>query len=103
MEDTESLGSLPNASKKVDEGSQRKTQLLGQKLSLKSDERSEESMKIVKQDPVAGHFPSTAGSRSPSHMTLKLLDGRPGGGYSPHDPTGTSNRVITGELKLVSA
>ncbi|XP_066309179.1 probable ubiquitin-conjugating enzyme E2 37 isoform X2 [Miscanthus floridulus] len=42
MEDTDSLGSLPNTSQKVCEGSQRKMRLLGQKLSLKSG-RSEES------------------------------------------------------------
>lgn len=61
IEDTESLESLPNASKKDHEGSQRKLWSLGQKLSLKS-ERPEESMKTVKQNPVASHLPSTAGS-----------------------------------------
>lgn len=61
MEGTDNLGSLPNTSQKVCEGSQRKMRLLGQKLSLKS-ERSEESMKTVKQDPVASHLPSMAGS-----------------------------------------
>lgn len=65
MEGTDSLGSLPNTSQKVCEGSQRKMRLLGQKLSLKS-ERSEESMKTVKQDPVASHLPSMAGSTYPN-------------------------------------
>ncbi|KAG0538370.1 hypothetical protein BDA96_03G230200 [Sorghum bicolor] len=65
MEGTDSLGSLPNTSQKVCEGSQRKMRLLGQKLSLKP-ERSEESMKTVKQDPVASHLPSMAGSTYPN-------------------------------------
>ncbi|CAD6237936.1 unnamed protein product [Miscanthus lutarioriparius] len=65
MEDTDSLGSLPNTSQKVCEGSQRKMRLLGQKLSLKSG-RSEESMKTVKQDPVPSHLPSMAGSTYPN-------------------------------------
>jgi len=65
MEDTKSQGSLPNASKKDCEGNQRKMRLLGQKLSLKS-ERSEDNMKIVKQDPVASHLPSTARSINPT-------------------------------------
>ncbi|KAJ1284208.1 hypothetical protein BS78_03G187400 [Paspalum vaginatum] len=64
MEDTENLGSLPDACKKDYEGSQRKMRLLGQKLSLKS-ERSEESMKTVKQDKVASHLPYTAGTNHP--------------------------------------
>lgn len=65
MEDTNNLGSLPNVSKKVCEGNQRKMRLLGQKLSLKY-ERSEESMKTVKQDPVASYLPSMAGSTYPT-------------------------------------
>ena len=65
MEGTESQGSLPNASKKDCGGNQRKMQLLGQKLSLKS-ERSEENMKTVKQDPVASHLPSTALAINPT-------------------------------------
>ncbi|XP_066314506.1 uncharacterized protein [Miscanthus floridulus] len=65
MEGTNNLGSLPNTSQKVCEGSQRKMRLLGQKLSLKS-ERSDESMKTVKQDPVASHLPSMAGSTYPN-------------------------------------
>lgn len=65
MDDTDSLGSLPISSKKISEGSQRKMRLLGQKLSLKS-ERSEESMKTVKQDPVASHLPFMVGSTYPN-------------------------------------
>ncbi|CAO2190965.1 unnamed protein product [Urochloa humidicola] len=65
MGDAESQGSLPNSSKKDCQGNQRKIRSLGQKLSLKS-ERSEEDVKTVKQDPVARHVPSTAGSTYPT-------------------------------------
>ncbi|CAO2203950.1 unnamed protein product [Urochloa humidicola] len=61
----ESQGSLPNSSKKDCQGNQRKMRSLGQKLSLKS-ERSEVDVKTVKQDPVASHVPSTAGSTHPT-------------------------------------
>ncbi|CAO2165465.1 unnamed protein product [Urochloa humidicola] len=63
--DAESQGSLPNSSKKDCQGNQRKIRSLGQKLSLKS-ERSEEDVKTAKQDPVASHVPSTAGSTYPT-------------------------------------
>ncbi|XP_062214494.1 uncharacterized protein LOC133915363 isoform X2 [Phragmites australis] len=65
MEDTESLGSLPNASNKHYEGSQRKMRLLGQKLSLKS-ERSEENATTGKQDLVVTHLTSRARSTYPT-------------------------------------
>jgi ubiquitin-conjugating enzyme E2 T len=65
VENTENQGSLPKSSKKDCEGNQRKMRLLGQKLSLKSG-RSEADVKTVKQDPVASHLPSMAGSAYPT-------------------------------------
>ncbi|KAL6842516.1 hypothetical protein ACP4OV_027360 [Aristida adscensionis] len=65
MEDTESLGKLPTASSKENEGSQIKRRLLGRKLSLKSD-GSEVNITAGKQDAVAGDLPSIPRSTNPT-------------------------------------
>nr|TKW15249.1 hypothetical protein SEVIR_5G224900v2 [Setaria viridis] len=92
VEDTESQGSLPKSSTKDCEGNKRKRLLLGQKLSLKSG-RSDEDMKTIKQDPVASHLPSMAGSTYPTACFSDVSGGQ--NDTSEKMSVGTASGVVS--------